>query len=98
MESRGDATGTPIELAGEIGCPILFHFGEDDENPSQADMRTLDAELTRLGKRHQFFTYPGAGHDFMDPAGPRYQKRASQAAWARTLDFFTTHLKGLPIR
>tara|TARA_B100000315_G_scaffold121362_1_gene111188 strand:- start:4274 stop:4996 length:723 start_codon:yes stop_codon:yes gene_type:complete len=94
----GDAAGTPLEMAGEIGCTILFHFGEDDENPSQADMRTLDTELTRLGKPHQFFTYPGAGHAFMDPAGPRYQKGASIAAWARTMEFFTRHLKGQAVR
>ena len=98
MTPWGDAAGTPIELAAGIGCPILFHFGEDDEDPSQADMRTLDNELTRLGKRHQFFTYPGAGHAFMDSAGPRYHKGASQAAWARTLEFFSMHLKGQPVR
>ena len=61
-------------------------------------MRTLDTELTRLRKPHQFFTYPGAAHAFMDPASPSYRKAASQAAWARTLDFFKVHLKGLPIR
>jgi carboxymethylenebutenolidase len=98
MAPWGDAARAPIELAGEIVCPILFHFGEDDENPTQEDMRTLDAELTRLGKRHQFFTYPGAGHAFMDPEGPRYQKGASQAAWARTMEFFTWHLKGQAVR
>jgi carboxymethylenebutenolidase len=98
LAPQGYDAGSPLDLAGEISCPILFHFGEDDENPSQADMRTLDAELTRLGKRHQFFTYPGAGHAFMDPAGPHYRKGASQAAWARTLEFFTVHLKGLAVR
>jgi carboxymethylenebutenolidase len=98
MAPRSDDAGSPFTLAGGIACPIMFHFGEDDENPSQADMRTLDAELTRLGKPHQFFTYPGAGHAFMDPAGPHYRKGPSQAAWIRTLEFFTVHLKGLPIR
>ncbi|MDP6549419.1 MAG: dienelactone hydrolase family protein [Dehalococcoidia bacterium] len=98
LKPLGDAAGTPLALAGGIACPIMFHFGEDDENPSQADMRTLDTELTRLGKPHQFFIYPGSGHGFMDPAGPHYRKRPSQAAWIRTLEFFTVHLKGLPIR
>ncbi len=98
LAPQGDNAGTPLARAGGIACPIMFHFGEDDEDPSQADMRTLDAELTRLGKPHQFFVYPGAGHAFMDPASPHYRKGPSQAAWIRTLEFFTVHLKGLPIR
>ena len=57
----------PFELSDGINCPMLFHFGEVDANPSQDDMRRLDDELTRLGKPHQFYTYPGADHAFMKP-------------------------------
>ena len=77
--------------------PILFHFGEIDENPSQDDMAKLDAELTRLGKGHQFYTYPGADHAFMDHTGPRYHKDAAEASWPRTLDFFAAHVKGAAV-
>ena len=97
MVSRGKATDTPLELAGSIKCPVLFHFGEVDANPSQDDMRKLDEELTRLGKPHQFYTYPGADHGFMDFTGARYQKQASEVSWARTLNFFDKHLKGATV-
>jgi carboxymethylenebutenolidase len=90
----GQASKTPFELADGINCPILFHFGEVDENPSQADMRKFDEELTRLGKAHQFYTYPGADHAFMDYTGARFQKEASDTSWPRTLEFFANHLKG----
>src|SRR5688500_20175332 len=40
--------------------PIMGHFGEDDGNPSPADMKKLDAELTRLAKPHEFYSYPNA--------------------------------------
>jgi carboxymethylenebutenolidase len=77
---------------------MLTHFGEIDQNPSQDDMRKLDAELTRLGKPHQFYTYPGADHAFMDFTQPlRYQKEASDASWPRTLEFFAQHLKGAAV-
>ena len=73
---------------------MLFHFGEIDENPSQDDMRKLDTELTRLGKSHEFYTYPGADHAFMDFEQPnRYNKQASDMSWPRTIEFLDRYLK-----
>ena len=93
--ARGDGRESPFELANGIQAPMLVHFGEVDENPSQDDMRKLDAELDRLGKAHQFYTYPGAGHAFMDfGQPPRYQREAADASWPRTLEFFAAHLSG----
>ncbi len=93
MVTWGQGTKTPFDLAEGINCPMLFHFGETDENPSQDDMRKLDDELTRLGKTHRFYTYPGADHAFMDYTAARYQKAASEISWPRTLEFFAQHLK-----
>jgi len=94
MVPWGQATQAPFDLTPGIKCPVLFHFGEIDENPSQADMRKLDDELTRLGMAHHFYTYPGADHAFMDYTTARYQKAASEISWPRTLDFFSQQLKG----
>lgn len=93
----GNPEKTPFELAHQINCPILFHFGEVDVNPSQDDMRKLDAELTRLGKSHQFYTYPGANHAFMDFTRERYHQEAADASWPRTLEFFAQQLKGAAV-
>ena len=94
MVPWGKATKqTPFQLANGIKCPILFHFGALDQNPSQADMAKLDAELKRLNKPHQFFTYQGADHAFMDHTAQRYIKAADDTSWPRTLEFFATHLK-----
>ena len=57
-----------------------------------AAFRNLDAELTRLDKPHQFYTYPAADHAFMDYTGQKYNKEASEMSWPRTLDFFSVHL------
>ncbi len=94
MATVGSATQSPFELADGINCPMLFHFGAIDANPSQDDMAKLDAELTRLGKEHRFRTYPGAGHAFLDHTGARYHEAAATASWPHTLDFFAAHLKG----
>ena len=90
----GAGEQTPFELASGINSPVLFHFGEIDENPSAADRDRLDAELTRLGVAHEFHTYEGADHAFMDYTGLRHQREASEASWPRTIEFFTTHLMG----
>ena len=98
MVPRGAADQSPFQLSDGINCPILFHFGELDGNPSQENMRTLDDELTRLGKPHQFYTYPGADHGFMDHTGARYHREAAETSWSRTLEFFAAHIKGVPVR
>ena len=88
----GAGEKTPFELTPGIKCPVLFHFGEIDANPSQEDMKKFDAELGRLGIAHEFHTYTGADHAFMDHTGPRHQQAAADASWPRTLAFFGAHL------
>ena len=93
MQPWGTATRTPYDRTSEISCPIMFHFGEEDANPSLADMAKFDAELTCLGKDYEFFTYPKAGHAFMDYTREFYQADAAEVSWSRTLTFFAKHLK-----
>jgi dienelactone hydrolase len=61
---------SPYDLSDKIGCPILGLFGDDDPNPSPADVAKISAELTRLGKPHEFHGYAGAGHAFMNESRP----------------------------
>jgi carboxymethylenebutenolidase len=99
LKPWGAASQSPFELAAGINCPVLFHFGATDGNPSPDDQTKLDAELTRLGKPHQFYSYPGAGHAFMDFTNPdRYHREAAEAAWPRTLEFLATHLQAAAVR
>lgn len=94
----GAATQSPFDITSGINCPVMFHFGATDGNPSPEDQVKLDAELTRLGKSHEFFSYPGAGHAFMDFTNPdRHHQEAADASWPRTLDFFARHLKGAAV-
>ena len=82
----------PSDRAAEIYCPIQGHFGELDKNPPADEMRTLDAELTRLGKPHEFYFYPDAGHAFNRKGWEGYRPEADAISWPRTLDFFGKHL------
>lgn len=93
MQPWGDDAPAPFARTTEIGCPILFHFGAEDANPSPADRRVLDAELKRYGKFHEFYNYPGAGHAFMNFSAPeRFRAGPSELSWSRTLGFLAVQL------
>jgi carboxymethylenebutenolidase len=86
----------PAELAADISCPIQGHFGELDTSPPPAEMRTLDNELRRLGKEHEFFFYPDSPHGFNRSDARSYRPEHDATSWARTLEFFATHLAQAP--
>ncbi len=94
----GDSDRSPFELSPGISCPVLFHFGEEDANPSPGDMRKLDDELSRQRMPHQFYSYPGADHAFMNRHNlARYHRRSAEMAWARTREFLAAHLDPAPV-
>ncbi|MGD9942468.1 MAG: dienelactone hydrolase family protein [Burkholderiaceae bacterium] len=92
MKALGDGP-SPFERTADIQCPVLGLFGAQDTNPSPEDVQRLSAELTRLGKWHEFHTYQDAGHAFQNFIMPeRYRERAATASWAQMLAFLKARL------
>jgi carboxymethylenebutenolidase len=83
---------SPFERTAEIHCPLQGHFGAEDSNPSPEDMAKLDQELTKFHKAHEFYSYPNAGHGFMDNTKESYRSHADEVSWPRTLEFLSRHL------
>ncbi|OBH74249.1 carboxymethylenebutenolidase [Mycobacterium mantenii] len=83
-----------LELAANLSCPLLGLFGRDDRFPSPPAVATLDAELTKLNKAHEFHSYEGAGHSFFSVDRPAYRPEAAVDGWQRIDEFFATYLKG----
>jgi carboxymethylenebutenolidase len=81
-------------LAAQVSCPVQGHFGDLDKNPPPDEMRRLGAELTKLGKPHEFFYYADAPHGFNRSGWKGYRPEADATSWARTLEFFAKHLGG----
>jgi len=80
---------TPIVgLAGDLSCPLLGLFGEEDKYPTPEETAELSAELTRLGKEHEFHTYAGAGHSFFSVNRPSYRPEAASDGWERIWEFY----------
>jgi carboxymethylenebutenolidase len=89
----GEGARPPIELTDRIRCPVAGFFGDDDQNPSPADVDDYDAALTRAGVPHEFHRYPGAGHAFQNfPSAERYRPEQSEDAWSRVLEFLARTL------
>ena len=76
-----------------LQAPVLgFYAGKDGFVTPQA-VTALDEELTRLGKRHEFHTYPAADHAFFNDHRPEvFDAAAAADAWAKTLAFFKSEL------
>ena len=76
-----------------LQAPVLGIYAGKDTFVSPAVVSALDEQLTALGKRHEFHTYPNADHAFFNDARPEvYDAAAAKDAWARTLAFFRREL------
>ena len=83
---------SPFDRTKEISCPIQGHFGCDDKDPSPEDMRKLAAELTKFGKSHEFHTYAGAAHAFVNSGSDNYRPHAAALSWPKAMEFFSRQL------
>ncbi len=84
---------TPVvDRAGDLGCPLLGLFGEEDQYPSPEEVAVLERTLTEHGKTFDFHTYPGAGHAFFAVDRPSYRPEAAVDGWRRVLDWFGRYL------
>jgi carboxymethylenebutenolidase len=90
----GEGCPAPIDLAGNMGCKMMGIFGNDDQNPSPADVADLDAALNAAGIEHVFHQYDGAGHGFQDFVDTeRFRKEQAEDSWAKLLAFLDDTLK-----
>jgi carboxymethylenebutenolidase len=88
----GSGTAAALDLAGDIRCPVLFHFGADDAYlpPEQVDaIRAAFAGRDDV----EFDVQPGAGHAFDNYLAPMFHvPHAREAAWTLTEDFLRRRL------
>jgi carboxymethylenebutenolidase len=83
----GEDGPAPIDLTGNIRCPVLVVDGEQDERPSPEDVRKTAAALAEHGVIHEAHIYPDVGHGFMSRPSP-----ATDAAWKRTVEWLHQYM------
>ena len=82
----------PIDLTGDLSCPLIGIFGNDDRAPSPAQVDEHEAALKACGKSYEFHRYDGAGHGFFYWHRPIYRPEQTMDAWSKLFAFFGTHL------
>ncbi len=81
---------TPLQ---NLGCPVLYIYGEDDGWITKADVRRLAEALKKYKKVGDIKTYPGAAHAFFnDTRKEVYKPVEARDAWGRAVTFFRQHL------
>jgi carboxymethylenebutenolidase len=81
-----------ISKIPDLSCPLLGLFGADDSHPAPEEVAELSAELEKLGKEHQFHTFPDAGHAFFAVDRPVYRPAAAVEGWKKIFEFYGRHL------
>ena len=78
-----------------LQAPVLGIYAGKDTFVTPDSVKALDQQLTRLGKRHKFHTYPQAQHGFFNDSRPDvYDAAAAADAWAKTIAFLRRELQG----
>ena len=91
----------PLEYldATRVKAPLLGHFATDDAYFPIAGVAELERKLDAAKVRYEFHRYE-AQHAFANDEPPdpkvatRYDAKAAETAWNRTVAFFASHLKG----
>jgi carboxymethylenebutenolidase len=80
------------DRVGELRAPLLGLFGNDDRNPSPAEVDELEKLLREHGKTYEFHRYDDAGHAFFSVDRPAYRVAAATDGWQRIAAFLARHL------
>ncbi|MDG5492494.1 dienelactone hydrolase family protein [Psychroserpens sp. SPM9] len=79
------------EDAKKIKAPLLLQYGELDTRVNEG-WPAFEAILKANKIEYQAYIYPGVNHGFHNNTTPRYDKKAAELSWKRTLEFFKKHL------
>ena len=94
LQPLGGDGPSPLEQTANINASVLGLFGEEDQNPTPADVATIEAELKKHGKTYEFHMYPGCGHGFHCDARASFRPESARDAWGKAMAWFDKHLKG----
>jgi carboxymethylenebutenolidase len=84
--------GPIVDKTPNLSCPLLGLFGEEDANPSPAQVSELEEALQANGKTYEFHSYPNAGHAFFAVNRPAYRVEAANDGWEKIFTFYGKYL------
>jgi carboxymethylenebutenolidase len=84
---------SPLDFTKDLSTPLLGLFGNDDQNPNQEQVNTLEEELKKNNKDYEFHRYDGAGHGIFYYFRDMYRQQQADDGWQKVWAFFDKHLK-----
>jgi carboxymethylenebutenolidase len=81
----------PIDLVGELKCPVLGLYGGKDQGIPVASLDKMREAAKQAGKTVELQAYPEAGHGFNADYRPSYDEAAAKDGWQRCLAWFKDH-------
>lgn len=82
----------PLELAGDLSCPLLAAIGAEDQNPSPQTGELLRRRAAESGQEVKVDVYEGAGHAFFADYRPTYRPEPAAKLWREIVPFLERHL------
>ena len=79
------------EDATKIKAPLLLQYAELDTRVN-AGWPTFEAVLKANNINYEAYIYPKVNHGFHNNTTPRFDKKAADLSWQRTIDFFKKYL------
>ena len=85
--------GTPAkgDLVKNVKAPIMIQFAENDKRVN-ATWPDYEAALKANNVDYTAHVYPNTQHGFHNDSTSRYDPKAAELAWSRTIRFFKQHL------
>lgn len=85
--------GTPADgdLVKHVKAPIMLQFAENDKRVN-ATWPDYEAALKANNVDYTAYFYTNTQHGFHNDSTSRYDPKAAELAWSRTLEFFKQHL------
>ncbi len=77
---------SPLNYFDRVSVPVQLHHGMDDKDVPIAFSKTMYEKLRGLGKKVEFFIYPGQKHEFIEDW---------PLAAERSLQFFDRYVKNM---
>jgi carboxymethylenebutenolidase len=83
----------PLDMVGQLNCPLFGVFGAEDQNPPVALEAEMKKRAEAAGKTVVTKIYENAGHAFLADYRPSYREAQAYQLWGDICVFFDKHLK-----
>lgn len=83
----------PIDYTGQLSCPLIGIFGNDDKMPTPQEVDIHEEALKKAGKEYEFHRYDGAGHGIWYYHKPMYRREQAMDSQEKVYAFLEKHLR-----